>query len=58
MRFAYTGPTTIRIGGIYQANALIGSYLVSVTRTSSPTSGAAPGAVLVRTTAAPASTAP
>jgi putative ABC transport system permease protein len=28
-RFAKTGPTTLRIGGIYQANALIGSYLVS-----------------------------
>src|SRR6202042_1981175 len=29
IRFAYTGPTTIKIGGIYQANALIQSYLVS-----------------------------
>ncbi len=29
VRFAKTGPTTLRIGGIYQANALIGSYLVS-----------------------------
>jgi len=28
-RFALTGATTLRIGGIYQANALIGSYLVS-----------------------------
>ena len=28
-RFAKTGPTTLRIGGIYQANALIGSYVVS-----------------------------
>jgi putative ABC transport system permease protein len=28
-RFALTGRTTLRIGGIYQANALIGSYLVS-----------------------------
>ena len=28
-RFALTGPTTLRIGGIYQANALIGSYVVS-----------------------------
>jgi putative ABC transport system permease protein len=28
-RFALTGPATLRIGGIYQANALIGSYLVS-----------------------------
>src|SRR6266851_4619046 len=29
VRFAQTGPATLRIGGIYQANALIGSYLVS-----------------------------
>ncbi|HUO41325.1 MAG TPA: ABC transporter permease, partial [Mycobacterium sp.] len=29
VKFAYTGPTTMRIGGIYQANALIQSYLVS-----------------------------
>jgi putative ABC transport system permease protein len=29
VRFALTGPTTLRIGGIFQANALIGSYLVS-----------------------------
>ena len=28
VRFAQTGGTTMRIGGIYQANALIGSYLV------------------------------
>jgi putative ABC transport system permease protein len=29
VRFAQTGPATLRIGGIYQSNALIGSYLVS-----------------------------
>jgi len=29
VRFALTGPAVLRIGGIYQANALIGSYLVS-----------------------------
>jgi putative ABC transport system permease protein len=28
-RFALTGPAVLRIGGIYEANALIGSYLVS-----------------------------
>jgi putative ABC transport system permease protein len=28
-RFALTGPATLRIGGIYEANALIGSYVVS-----------------------------
>jgi putative ABC transport system permease protein len=27
--FARTGPTTVRIGGIYQPNALLGSYFVS-----------------------------
>jgi putative ABC transport system permease protein len=31
VRFALTGRTTLRIGGIYQANALVGSYLVSAT---------------------------
>ncbi len=29
VRFAKTGQATLRIGGIYQSNALIGSYLVS-----------------------------
>ena len=29
VRFALTGPAVLRVGGIYQANALIGSYLVS-----------------------------
>ena len=28
VKFARTGPTSLRIGGIYQANSLIGSYLV------------------------------
>jgi putative ABC transport system permease protein len=28
-RFALTGPARLRVGGIYQANALIGSYVVS-----------------------------
>jgi putative ABC transport system permease protein len=28
-RFARTGPTRLRIGGIYESNALIGSYLAS-----------------------------
>jgi putative ABC transport system permease protein len=27
VRFAKTGPTVLRIGGVYQANSLIGSYL-------------------------------
>jgi putative ABC transport system permease protein len=29
LRFAQTGPGVIRIGGIYQANSLVGSYVVS-----------------------------
>ena len=29
VKFAETGASVLRIGGIYQANALIGSYLVS-----------------------------
>ncbi len=29
VRFAKTGPATLRVGGVYQANSLIGSYLVS-----------------------------
>jgi putative ABC transport system permease protein len=29
VKFALTGPTTIRVGGIYEANQLIGKYLVS-----------------------------
>jgi putative ABC transport system permease protein len=29
VRFARTGPTSLRIGGIYEANALLGSYLAS-----------------------------
>jgi putative ABC transport system permease protein len=29
VRFAETGATTLRVGGVFQANALIGSYLVS-----------------------------
>jgi putative ABC transport system permease protein len=29
VRFARTGPGTLRIGGIYQANPLVGSYLAS-----------------------------
>src|SRR5580700_8852371 len=48
-RFAQTGPTTLRIGGIYQANALIGSYLVSSTFFLSHYPAQPPGALLLRT---------
>jgi putative ABC transport system permease protein len=53
VRFAYTGPTTIRIGGIYQANALVGSYLVSSTYLLAHFRHESPGAVLVSTNGAP-----
>jgi putative ABC transport system permease protein len=49
VRFAYTGPTSIKIGGIYQANALIQSYLVSSTYFLAHSRAPHPGAVLLRT---------
>jgi putative ABC transport system permease protein len=49
VRFAYTGPTTIRIGGIYQSNALIESYLVSSTYFLAHFRQPHPGAILART---------
>ena len=48
-KFAVTGPTTVHIGGIYQANALIGSYLVSNTYFLAHFQNEQPGAVLLRT---------
>jgi putative ABC transport system permease protein len=53
IRFAYTGPTTIRIGGIYQSNALIGSYLVSAPYFLAHFRPEPPAAVLVRTNGGP-----
>jgi putative ABC transport system permease protein len=47
--FARTGSSTVRIGGIYQANALIGSYLVSAEFFTSHFSSQPPGALLLRT---------
>jgi putative ABC transport system permease protein len=49
VKFAYTGPTTMRIGGIYQANALIQSYLVSSPYFRTHFRDPHPGAVLVST---------
>jgi putative ABC transport system permease protein len=49
VRFAQTGPTTLRIGGIYEANALIGSYVVSSTFFLSHYPAQPPGALLLRT---------
>jgi putative ABC transport system permease protein len=57
VRFAYTGPTTIRIGGIYQANVLIQSYLVSSAYFLAHFRQPHPGAVLVRTSGPGAATA-
>ena len=48
-RFALTGPATLRIGGIFQANALIGSYLVSSAFFMSHYPAQPPGGLLLRT---------
>ena len=56
VRFAYTGPATIRIGGIYQSNVLIQSYLVSSTYFRAHFRQPHPGAVLVRTNGSPGAT--
>lgn len=47
--FARTGPSTMRVGGIYQANALVGSYLVSQAFYLSHYTTPLPSAVLLRT---------
>jgi len=49
VRFAQTGSSVLRIGGIYEANALIGSYLVSAGAFLSHFSHQPPGALLLRT---------
>ncbi len=49
VKFAATGPTTVRIGGIYQANALIGNYLVSNNYFRTHFINEQPAAVLLRT---------
>jgi putative ABC transport system permease protein len=53
VKFAYTGPATMRIGGIYQANALIQSYLVSSGFFVAHFRQPQPGAVLLRTNGSP-----
>jgi putative ABC transport system permease protein len=50
VKFAGTGPGTIRIGGIYQPNTLIGSFLVSDGYYLAHFASPAPAALLVRTT--------
>ncbi len=49
VKFAATGPTTIRVGGVYQANVLLGSYLVSNSYFLAHFQNEQPGAVLLRT---------
>jgi putative ABC transport system permease protein len=49
VKFALTGPSSVRIGGIYQANALIGSYLVSTGFFLPHFGPQSPGALLLRT---------
>jgi putative ABC transport system permease protein len=49
LKFARTGSSRIRIGGIYQANSLIGSYLVSASFLAAQVSHPPLGALLLRT---------
>ena len=49
VKFAATGPTKVRIGGVYEANTLIGSYLVSNSYFLAHFVNEQPGAVLLRT---------
>jgi putative ABC transport system permease protein len=55
-RFASTGPARVRIGGIYQSNVLIQSYLVSSAYFLAHFGQPHPAAVLVRTDGSPAAT--
>jgi putative ABC transport system permease protein len=50
VRFAQTGPTTMRIGGIYKTNPLIGKYVTGERFFASHFDSPLPGAVLVKTT--------
>ena len=49
VRFALTGASTMRIGGIYQSNALVGSYLVGKAFYLAHYRSPLPGAVLLKT---------
>ncbi len=53
VRFALTGPTTMRIGGIYRPNALAGKYLVSDAYFLAHFQNPLPGAVLLKTDGSP-----
>jgi putative ABC transport system permease protein len=54
VRFALTGPTTMRIGGIFAANALIGHYLVGNGFFLTHFNNELPIAVLLKTDGSPA----
>ena len=53
VRFALTGPTTMRIGGVYQPNALAGSYLVGDAFFLRHFQNPLPSAVLLKTDGSP-----
>ena len=53
VKFAQTGTSTMRIGGVYRANALIGSYLAGAGFFRSHFNDPLPIAVLVRTDGSP-----
>jgi putative ABC transport system permease protein len=53
VKFALTGPSTMHIGGIFKANALIGSYLVSDAFYVSHFQNPLPSAVLLNTNGSP-----
>jgi putative ABC transport system permease protein len=53
VKFALTGNSTMRIGGIYQTNSLIGSYLISDAFYTSHNQNPQPGAVLLTTDGSP-----
>jgi putative ABC transport system permease protein len=53
-QFTRTGRTVLRVGGIYQANALIGSYVVSAAFFLQHYSARPPAGLLLRTTGASA----
>jgi putative ABC transport system permease protein len=57
VKFAKTGTTRLRIGGVYQSNALIGSYLISDSFFLGHYYHKTPDAVLLRTTGPGAETA-
>jgi putative ABC transport system permease protein len=54
VKFALTGPARMRIGGVFEANALIGSFLVGAAFFLTHFQDPAPAAVLLKTDGSPA----